>query len=230
MIGQVPACGAVGTGHGRRRRTRGLQDLERRPQSKSAAQSNSWPSPGAIKENRRGTVSTADQPNRASRTIKPRARSTALRAISASSQSTLELEEEIIQDDRNSACSRHPPRAGRRVVGGIVPWNFPVMMAIQKIVPAMLSGCTIILKPSPFTPLTTLRHRRADRGQCGAGWRRQHHHGRRRSLGPMITAHPDIDKITFTGSTATGKKIMEGAIGKTSSASRWSLAETTLRS
>ncbi|WP_155645916.1 aldehyde dehydrogenase family protein, partial [Erythrobacter donghaensis] len=43
------------------------------------------------------------------------------------------------------------------VVGGIVPWNFPVMMAVQKIVPALLSGCTMVLKPSPFTPLATLR-------------------------------------------------------------------------
>ena len=125
----------------------------------------------------------------------------------ASAQSTLELEEEIVQDD-DTRLSRHR-RVPVGVVGGIVPWNFPVMMAIQKIVPAMLSGCTIILKPSPFTPLTTLKIAEliADKVPAGVvniitG---------EDDLGPMITQHPGIDKITFTGSTATGKKIMEGA-------------------
>lgn len=125
----------------------------------------------------------------------------------SAAQSTLELEEEVVQDDE-TRLSRHR-RVPVGVVGGIVPWNFPVMMAIQKIVPAMLSGCTIVLKPSPFTPLTTLRIAEliADKVPAGVvniitG---------EDALGPMITAHADIDKITFTGSTATGKKIMEGA-------------------
>lgn len=125
----------------------------------------------------------------------------------SAAQATLELEEEIVEDsDTRLMRSRRVPVG---VVGGIVPWNFPVMMAIQKIVPAMLSGCTIVLKPSPFTPLTTLRLAEliADKVPAGVvniitG---------EDSLGPLITEHPDIDKITFTGSTATGKKIMEGA-------------------
>ena len=95
------------------------------------------------------------------------------------------------------------------VVGGIVPWNFPVMMAIQKIVPAILSGCTIVLKPSPFTPLTTLRIAELIKDVVPAGV--VNVITGEDSLGPLITGHPDIDKITFTGSTATGKKIMEGA-------------------
>ncbi|MEL6528769.1 MAG: aldehyde dehydrogenase family protein [Pseudomonadota bacterium] len=129
-------------------------------------------------------------------------------AISAA-QSTLELEDEINEDSETRLSRTRRVPVG--VVGGIVPWNFPVMMAIQKIVPAMLSGCTIVLKTSPFTPLTTLRIAEliADKVPAGVvniitG---------DDDLGPMITAHPDIDKITFTGSTATGKKIMEGAAG-----------------
>jgi aldehyde dehydrogenase (NAD+) len=125
----------------------------------------------------------------------------------SAAQSTLSLEDEINEDsDMRLSRTRRVPVG---VVGGIVPWNFPVMMAIQKIVPAMLSGCTIVLKPSPFTPLTTLRIAEliADKVPAGVvniitG---------EDNLGPMITSHPDIDKITFTGSTATGKKIMEGA-------------------
>ncbi|MCR2834135.1 aldehyde dehydrogenase family protein [Parerythrobacter lacustris] len=122
-------------------------------------------------------------------------------------QSTLSLEEEIIEDsDTRLHRSRRVPVG---VVGGIVPWNFPVMMAMQKIAPAMLSGCTIVLKPSPFTPLTTLRIAELIKDVVPAGV--VNVITGEDSLGPLITGHPDIDKITFTGSTATGKKIMEGA-------------------
>ncbi len=122
-------------------------------------------------------------------------------------QAQLDLDDEIFQDDEKESIRTRRVPVG--VVGGIVPWNFPVSMAVQKIVPAMLAGCTIILKPSPFTPITTLRIAEliADAAPPGVvniitG---------EDSIGPLITSHPDIDKITFTGSTATGKKIMEGA-------------------
>ena len=125
----------------------------------------------------------------------------------AGAQATLELEEEILEDtDDHLVRSRRVPVG---VVGGIVPWNFPVMMAVQKIVPAMLSGCTIVLKPSPFTPLATLRIAELMAEAVPAGV--VNIITGEDSLGPLITEHPDIDKITFTGSTATGKKIMEGA-------------------
>ena len=125
----------------------------------------------------------------------------------AAAQSTLRLEEVVNQDDDERLSRTRRVPVG--VVGGIVPWNFPVMMAIQKIVPALISGCTIVLKPSPFTPLTTLRIAELIKDVVPAGT--VNIITGEDSLGPLITSHPDIDKITFTGSTATGKKIMEGA-------------------
>ena len=127
----------------------------------------------------------------------------------AAAQSTLTLDDVINQDDDTRLSRTRRVPVG--VVGGIVPWNFPVMMAIQKIVPALVSGCTIVLKPSPFTPLTTLRVAELIKDVVPAGT--VNIITGEDSLGPLITEHPDIDKITFTGSTATGKKIMEGASG-----------------
>ena len=125
----------------------------------------------------------------------------------AAAQSTLDLEDEINEDsDARLSRTRRVPVG---VVGGIVPWNFPVMMAMQKVAPAILSGCTIVLKPSPFTPLATLRIAELIKDVVPAGV--VNIITGEDSLGPLITGHPDIDKITFTGSTATGKKIMEGA-------------------
>jgi len=122
-------------------------------------------------------------------------------------QSTLNLEETINEDsDTRLSRTRRVPVG---VVGGIVPWNFPVLMALQKIGPAILSGCTIVLKPSPFTPLTTLRIAELIKDVTPPGV--INIITGEDALGPLITGHPDIDKITFTGSTATGKKIMEGA-------------------
>ena len=128
-------------------------------------------------------------------------------AYMAGSQATLELEDEINEDTEQRLSRTRRVPVG--VVGGIVPWNFPVMMAVQKIAPALLSGCTIVLKPSPFTPLTTLRLAELIKDVAPPGV--VNIITGEDSLGPLITGHPDIDKITFTGSTATGKKIMEGA-------------------
>ncbi|MBU1755797.1 MAG: aldehyde dehydrogenase family protein [Alphaproteobacteria bacterium] len=125
----------------------------------------------------------------------------------AAAQSTLRLDDVINQDDDTRLSRTRRVPVG--VVGGIVPWNFPIMMAIQKIVPALVAGCTIVLKPSPFTPLTTLRIAELIKDVVPAGT--VNIITGPDELGPMITSHPGIDKITFTGSTATGKKIMEGA-------------------
>ena len=127
----------------------------------------------------------------------------------AAAQSTLTLDDVVNQDDDTRLSRTRRVPVG--VVGGIVPWNFPIMMAIQKIVPALVAGCTIVLKPSPFTPLTTLRIAELIKDVVPAGT--VNIITGEDTLGPLITSHPDIDKITFTGSTATGKKIMEGAAG-----------------
>ncbi|MFC4293336.1 aldehyde dehydrogenase family protein [Sphingorhabdus arenilitoris] len=128
-------------------------------------------------------------------------------SMMAGAQSTLTLEDEINEDSETRLSRTRRVPVG--VVAGIVPWNFPVMMAVQKIAPALLSGCTIVLKPSPFTPLTTLRLAELIKDVAPAGV--VNIITGEDSLGPLMTAHPDIDKVTFTGSTATGKKIMEGA-------------------
>ena len=125
----------------------------------------------------------------------------------AKAQAGLTLDDVINQDDDTRLSRTRRVPVG--VVGGIVPWNFPIMMAIQKIVPALVAGCTIVLKPSPFTPLTTLRIAELIKDVVPAGT--VNIITGEDSLGPLITEHPGIDKITFTGSTATGKKIMEGA-------------------
>ncbi|MBF9152950.1 aldehyde dehydrogenase family protein [Novosphingobium jiangmenense] len=122
-------------------------------------------------------------------------------------QSTLTLEETVNEDsDTRFSRTRRVPVG---VVAGIVPWNFPLLMAVQKIAPAILTGCTIVLKPSPFTPLTTLKFAELIKDIVPAGV--VNIITGEDALGPMMTSHPDIDKITFTGSTATGKRIMEGA-------------------
>lgn len=95
------------------------------------------------------------------------------------------------------------------VVGAIVPWNFPVILGIWKIAPALLTGNVIIVKPSPFTPLVMLRLAELMRPHmppgvfnvvCGGD-----------QVGPWMTAHPGIDKVSFTGSTATGRRVMASA-------------------
>ena len=97
------------------------------------------------------------------------------------------------------------------VVGGITPWNFPILLAIWKIAPALVAGNTMVLKPSPYTPLCTLKLGELLRDILPAGVLNIVSGGN--DLGAWITAHPGIAKISFTGSTATGRKIMESASG-----------------
>ncbi|MYL99738.1 aldehyde dehydrogenase family protein [Novosphingobium sp. FGD1] len=102
--------------------------------------------------------------------------------------------------------TRHLPLG---VVAGISPWNFPVLLSFWKIAPALRAGNTMILKPSPFTPLTMLRIGELLRGVIPDGVLNIITGGD--ALGPKVTAHPGIDKVSFTGSTATGKRVMASA-------------------
>lgn len=95
------------------------------------------------------------------------------------------------------------------VVAAISPWNFPVALSAFKIAPALLAGNTLVLKPSPFTPMTVLRIGELVRDFMPAGVLNIIAGGD--ALGPLMTAHPGFDKVSFTGSTATGKRVMAAA-------------------
>ncbi|MET0378371.1 MAG: aldehyde dehydrogenase family protein [Spongiibacteraceae bacterium] len=116
---------------------------------------------------------------------------------------TLELPVEVTEDRPGHRCeTRHIPIG---VVGAIAPWNFPVILAVLKIAPALLAGNTMVLKPSPLTPLTTLKIGEILRDVLPPGVLNVISDGD--DIGPWMTAHPDIDMIAFTGSTATGRKV-----------------------
>jgi aldehyde dehydrogenase (NAD+) len=99
------------------------------------------------------------------------------------------------------------------VVGVIVPWNFPLMIGMWKIAPALACGCTIVLKPAEITPLTALRlGELALQAGIPAGVLNVVP-GFGRTAGQAIVDHPDVDKVTFTGSPTVGRQILRGAAG-----------------
>ncbi|MDF3281145.1 aldehyde dehydrogenase family protein [Gordonia sp. N1V] len=118
-----------------------------------------------------------------------------------------ELPEEVLEDTpERKVMSRHTPLG---VVGAIVPWNFPILLAVWKIAPALVSGCTIIVKPSPFTPLCDLRLTEIVQDLVPAGVFSALSGDD--ELGKWMTSHPGIAKIAFTGSTETGRHVMASA-------------------
>lgn len=116
----------------------------------------------------------------------------------------LEPPTEVIEDDDKVITTRYTPLG---VVGAICPWNFPLILSLGKIIPAVLTGNTIIVKPSPFTPYTALKAIEMAQEIFPPGVIQVL--GGDDKLGPMFTAHPGIAKISFTGSIATGKRIMK---------------------
>ena len=95
------------------------------------------------------------------------------------------------------------------VVGIITPWNAPAALALGSLSAALYTGNTVVLKPSPYTPLTTLRMGELAQSVFPPGVVNVLAAGN--DLGQWMTEHPDIDKISFTGSVATGKKVLATA-------------------
>ncbi|WP_116087623.1 aldehyde dehydrogenase family protein [Tropicimonas sp. IMCC34011] len=122
----------------------------------------------------------------------------------------LSLPMKVLQDNNEGRVELHRKPVG--VVGSITPWNFPLMIAIWHVIPALRTGNTVVIKPSPLTPLSTLRLVQIMNevlpagvvnvvtGDDGA-----------ENLGGLMSAHPGIAKIVFTGSCATGQKVMRSA-------------------
>src|ERR1700691_935310 len=92
------------------------------------------------------------------------------------------------------------------VVAAITPWNFPVILLMIKLAPALLAGNTLVIKPAPTTPLSTLRLAELCAKIFPAGVVNVITDVN--DLGNSLTSHPDVAKVAFTGSTATGKKVM----------------------
>lgn len=114
------------------------------------------------------------------------------------------LEIEVIEDTPEHTVEVHRTPLG--VVGGITPWNYPYLLCLWKMIPALMAGNTVVLKPSPYTPLCTLRMGELAAEIFPAGVLNILSGGN--ELGQRLTEHPDIAKLSFTGSTATGKRIM----------------------
>jgi acyl-CoA reductase-like NAD-dependent aldehyde dehydrogenase len=118
---------------------------------------------------------------------------------------TMEVKDEVIEDtDEKTIYSTFPPIG---VCAAIVPWNWPILLGLGKVGPALMTGNVIIMKPSPYTPYCDLKLGEIAMSifppgvvQVLSG---------NDDLGPWITSHPGIDMITFTGSIATGKKVAE---------------------
>jgi phenylacetaldehyde dehydrogenase len=99
------------------------------------------------------------------------------------------------------------------VVGQIIPWNFPLLMAAWKLGPALTTGCTIVLKPAEQTPLTALRLGELIQEAGIPDGVVNIVPGYGETAGAALAAHPDVDKVAFTGSTEVGKLILHAAAG-----------------
>lgn len=123
--------------------------------------------------------------------------------------STAELPVEVLVDTNEQRVEIHRKPLG--VVAGIMAWNFPFLISVYKMAPSLVAGNTIILKPAPTTPLTSLVLGEVVSEIVPPGVV-QVLTGKD-DLGPAMTGHPDIHKISFTGSTPTGKDIMSNSSG-----------------
>lgn len=122
---------------------------------------------------------------------------------------TLDVSIPVPPGARYNAYTRQEPIG---VVAGIAPWNFPMMIGLWKVMPSLAAGCTIVLKPSEITPLTSYRlaELALEAGVPPGVFNVVN--GRGQNVGSVLTRHPDVAKVSFTGSTAVGKEIGRAAI------------------
>jgi len=121
----------------------------------------------------------------------------------------LELPVDVIQDNEVARVEVHRKPLG--VVASITPWNWPLMIAIWHVMPALRSGNTVVMKPSSMTPAATLRFAELANELLPPGV--LNIVTGISGVGSAISKHPDINKVVFTGSTPTGRSIMSAASG-----------------
>ncbi|MCB2074222.1 MAG: aldehyde dehydrogenase family protein [Brucellaceae bacterium] len=120
---------------------------------------------------------------------------------------TLDLPVEVIEQTSERRVEAHRRPLG--VIAAIIPWNFPLLLAAFKLPAALLAGNTVVVKPAPTTPLATLELGRLIADALPPGV--LNIIADANDLGDALTSHPDVRKISFTGSTATGAKVMASA-------------------
>ena len=117
------------------------------------------------------------------------------------------LAPKVLRDEGGNKVVEHRRPLG--VVAAITPWNFPLILLMNKLGPAMVTGNCMVVKPAPTTPLATVLFGELCADILPAGVVNIIVDAN--DLGPVLTSHADVDKIAFTGSTATGKKVMASA-------------------
>jgi len=120
---------------------------------------------------------------------------------------SFELPVELIQDNDEARIEVHRKPLG--VVGSITPWNWPLLIAIWHVIPAIRAGNTVVIKPSSFTPVATTRMVELANQVLPAGV--LNIVTGEGGVGSALTKHPGVSKIVFTGSTPTGRRIMESS-------------------
>ncbi|MEL6593121.1 MAG: aldehyde dehydrogenase family protein, partial [Bacteroidota bacterium] len=122
---------------------------------------------------------------------------------------SLDLPVEVVFEDETRRDELHRKPIG--VIGAIAPWNWPLMIAIWQIIPSLRAGNTVVLKPSEYTPIGTLEMVRLMNTVLPAGVLNTISGDGK--VGAILVEHPDVDKIMFTGSASTAKKIIESSGG-----------------
>lgn len=137
-----------------------------------------------------------------------------MRNLSLAATTRFPWEEEIpVSGSLGGVGREYIRREPRGVCVGIIPWNFPMYMAFWKIVPAIVMGNTIVLKPASATPLSALIIAEAARAAGIPDGVINVITGPGGELGRVLCTHPDVDKIAFTGSTEVGREIMQMGAG-----------------